>query len=156
MKGLQARVKKLLSKDKLSKYEKIQLLDDLYWADWSELDRDYSKRIDGIFDYLKSDKLSNEEIAKLLSLYNNLQGVHVTEFANIIKDIYQEDRIRFLKSLNLNKDEAINLVYIFKAYEVFEDGDEEFEEIENLNALDAEELDTARSFYSMFRAICDT
>lgn len=156
MKELQERVKMLLSKDKLSKNEMIQLLDDLYWADWSEFNEIYSNKIEELFKYLESGNLSKEEIAKVLSLYNNLEGIYTIEFANIIKEIYVKDRIKFLKSLNLNKEEAINLVYIFKVYEVFEDGDDEFNEIKKLGKLNSEELGAANTFYSMFRAICDT
>lgn len=156
MKDLQNRVKKLLCKENLSKDEKVQLLDDLYWADWAELNKDYKEQIDEVFSYIRRDDLSKEEIAKVLSLYNNLEGIYVTEFADIIKDYYINDKIKFLRSLHLNPEEAINLVYIFKVYDIFEDGMEEFEAIKNLGILDQDELETAHSFFSKFRAICDT
>lgn len=156
MKDLQNRVKKLLCQEDLSKDEKVQLLDDLYWADWAELNKDYKEQIDQVFSYIGRDDLSKEEIAKVLSLYNNLEGIYVTEFANVIKDYYIKDRVKFLKSLHLNPEEAINLVYIFKVYDIFEDGMEEFESVKDLGKLNQDELETAQSFFSKFRAICDT
>ena len=156
MEEIQKQTEELLAKDSLSLDERVKLFDCLYWADWDELDKDYSKKIDSIFSYIKTGNPKEEEIAKILALYNNLDGAHIEEFAKLIAGLYEKDRIKFLRSLNLNKEEAINLVYVFKIIEVFEDGDEEFQEISSLDKLNEEELDTAKGFFNMYKTICNT
>ena len=156
MDEVQDRVKILLSKKDLSLDEKVQLLDDLYWADWEELDRDYSEQIDALLKHLQTLTLDLREIAKLFNLYNNLEAAHVADFAEIIRNIYIKEKVRFFKALNLNKEEAINLVYVFKLEKVFEDGDKEFNKIVSLNKLNEEELETANTFFNMYRTICNT
>lgn len=133
--------------------DRLKFLEELYWANWEEVGSD---NLEKIFGYLTSRNLEVEEMAKVLSLYNNVAGAYTDKFANIIGNYYREDKIKFFKALNLNKDEAIYLVYIFKMLKIFEDGDKEYEEVKNLNKLTDEELDTANMFFTMYRTICHT
>lgn len=133
--------------------DRLKFLEELYWANWEEVGSD---NLEKIFGYLTSRSLEVEEMAKVLSLYNNVAGAYTDKFANIIGNYYREDKIKFFKALNLNKDEAIYLVYIFKMLKIFEDGDKEYEEVKNLNKLTDEELDTANMFFTMYRTICHT
>ncbi|NLY66712.1 MAG: hypothetical protein GX069_04060 [Tissierellia bacterium] len=133
--------------------DRLKFLEELYWANWEEIGSD---NLEKIFGYLTSRSLEVEEMAKVLSLYNNVAGAYTDKFANIIGNYYREDKIKFFKALNLNKDEAIYLVYIFKMLKIFEDGDKEYEEVKNLNKLTDEELDTANMFFTMYRTICHT
>lgn len=142
-----------LNKSSSSLEDRIQLLEELYWANWEELGSD---DIDKIFEYLSSNDLEVREISKALSLYNNVAGMHTEKFAHIIATYYINDRIKFFKALNLNRDEAIHLVYIFKMLKIFEDWDKEYTEIKSTNELTDEELDTANTFFSMFKTICNT
>lgn len=86
------------------------MLEELYWANWEELRSD---DIDKIFEYLSSNDLEVQEMSKVLSLYNNVAGAYTEKFARVIANYDIKDRIKFFKALNLNKDEAIHLVYIF-------------------------------------------
>lgn len=133
--------------------DRLKFLEELYWANWEEVGSD---NLEKIFGYLTSRNLEVEEMAKALSLYNNVAGAYTDKFANIIGNYYREDKIKFFKALNLNKDEAIYLVYIFKMLKIFKDGDKEYEEVKNLNKLTDEELDTANMFFTMYRTICHT
>lgn len=133
--------------------DRLKFLEELYWANWEEIGSD---NLEKIFGYLTSRSLEVEEMAKVLSLYNNVAGAYTDKFANIIGNYYREDKIKFFKALNLNKDEAIYLVYIFKMLKIFEDGDKEYEEVKNLNKLTDEKLDTANMFFTMYRTICHT
>lgn len=133
--------------------DRLKFLEELYWANWEEIGSD---NLEKIFGYLTSRSLEVEEMAKVLSLYNNVAGAYTDKFANIIGNYYREDKIKFFKALNLNKDEAIYLVYIFKMLKIFEDGDKEYEEVKDLNKLTDEELDTANMFFTMYRTICHT
>lgn len=146
----------LLNIDNPSLEDRLKLLEELYWASWGELDEKYPDRVDKIFQYLKSNDLRIQEIAKILSLYNNIEGAHTDEFSQIIADYYIKDIVKFIKALNLNKEEAINLVYIFRNLKVFEDEEKEYEEVSSIEVLTEEELETARTFYSMFKTICNT
>lgn len=147
---------KLLNISNPSLDERLDLLDELYWADWSVLDEEYPEEVDKIFQYLTSYELGIEEISKLLSLYNNIEGAHTDKFSRIIADYYLKDRLKFFKALNLNKDEAINLVYIFRMLGIFEEEEIEFEEVKSSGELSEEELGTARTFYTMYKTICHT
>ncbi len=131
-------------------------LDELYWADWEEISQD-KKELNIIFEYINDHSSKNlEELSKILKLYNNPSGLFTDEFANLVGEIYLKDKIRFIKALNLVKDEAINLVYIFRMKNIFVDEDKEFISILNSNKLSQEELDTASTFIKMYKTICST
>ena len=76
--------------------------------------------------------------------------------AEIIADLYKEDRIDFIKALNLSIDGAPHLVYIFRVRGIFEDEDEEFNEVKSFGRLNEVELEAANTFYSMYKNICNT
>ena len=129
-------------------------LEELYWADWDELSRTEG-RIEEIFNYLNEFELFElEELAQILKLYNNPSGAHTIEFAKLTGDIYNKDKVKFIKALNLVQDEIPNLVYAFRLENVFEDEDEELNEIINLNKLSGEEIETAKFFFKMYKTIC--
>lgn len=129
-------------------------IEELYWSDWDELSND---RLNEIFQYIKDYKSrSIEELAEILRLYSNPSGKYTIEFANIIGEIYKNDKVRFIKALNLVKDEAINLVYVFRMQGIFIDEDKEIAEILGSNKLSEEEIDTANSLLKMYKTICAT
>ena len=148
-------VKALLEKEQLDKEEKIYLFDELYWTNWQELDKSPSL-VEKAFDYMRDDNLSIEEISKILPLYNNPEGAHADEFSEITIDLYKKDRIKFLRALALNPDEAINLVYIFRLLKPFEDGDEELDSVREEGGLTPEEDEIAVTFFAMYKTICNT
>lgn len=155
MEELGKKIKQFIERD-LNLDERVQLLDDLYWTDLNLLSQNCSEEIKEILKYLKSKPLDIKEIAQTLSLYNNLSGAYIEEFSDIIINFYEKDKIKFFKALNLNKDESMNLVYIFRTAKTFEDEDKEFEEVLVSNKLTDEEIDTARSFYYQYETICRT
>lgn len=131
-------------------------IEELYWVDWDELSTNPHK-LNEIFQYIKDyDSRSIEELAQILRLYNNPSGQYTVEFANIVGEIYKKDKIKFIKALNLVKDEGINLVYIFRMQKVFDDEDREIAEAINSHKLSAEEIDTANTFLKMYKTICVT
>lgn len=136
--------------------DRLILLEELYWANWAELDDNYPDKVEKVFKYLKTSELTVEEISKVLPLYNNIEGAHIDEFSEIIADLYRENRINFIKALNLSIDEAPHLVYIFRTMKIFDDGDKEFDEVKSSEALSEEELEAANTFYSMYKNICNT
>lgn len=128
-------------------------LEELYWEDWDELDK--NQEIDRIFDFLRDFQAREiDELAGILRLYNNPSGAYTVEFANIIADIYRYSKLKFIKALNLVKDETINLVYIVRNLKVFTDEDEELKEILQIEDLTEEEKDTAINFFQMYKNIC--
>lgn len=147
---------KLLNTDNPPLENRLKLLEELYWANWAELDVNFPEDVDKIFNYLRSNDLGIQEMAKVLPLYNNIEGAYTKKFAQIIADYYIEDKMKFIKALNLNKEEAINLVYIFRNLKVFEDEKKEYSEIESKEVLTEEELETARTLFSMYKNICNT
>lgn len=155
-KSLKNLIIKYINKEELDLKYKVQLLDDLYWTDWDQLKNDPDIQIDKLFDYLQSENLSIEEISKVVNLYNNLDGAYTFEFAEIIANLYKKDTIKFFQGLNLNPDETINLVYVFRMVDVFDDGDIELQKIKEMNKLTAEEISTANTFFNMYDTICNT
>lgn len=155
-KSLERNIVDYMHKSELSVEEGLELIDNLYWADWDLLDKEYPEVIDKIFQYLNKDNLSNEEISQILKLYNNPHGAYVEEFANIIANLYKKDKAIFIKSLNLEQEEAINLVYTFRNYDIKLDQDQELLDIMNSDLISAEELDTAEKFIKMYQNICNT
>lgn len=147
---------KLINLESPSLEDRLILLEELYWANWRELDGQYSNEVKKVFEYLKTSDLTIEEMSKVLPLYNNIEGAHTQEFAQIIADLYRKNRINFIKALSLSIDEAPHLVYIFRAMEIFNDGDEEFNEVKSSNKLSEKEVEAARTFYSMYKNICNT
>lgn len=142
-----------LNKTNPSLEEKVGMLDELYWTDLKALE---AEDMDKIFEYISSDNLELEEMAKVLSLYNNISGSYTEEIGKIIVNYYLNDRIKFFKALSLNSDEAIHLVYIFRSNKVFEDEGKEYKEIESSNQLADEELEVANMFFNMYKTICNT
>lgn len=155
-KSLKNLIIKYINKEELDLKYKVQLLDDLYWTDWDQLKNDPDIQIDKLFDYLQSENLSIEEISKVVNLYNNLDGAYTFEFAEIIANLYKKDTIKFFQGLNLNPDETINLVYVFRMVDVFDDGDIELQKIKEMNKLTKEEISTANTFFNMYETICNT
>jgi len=131
-------------------------MEDLYWADWDEIGENPNE-LKTIFHYIKnSSEFSLEELSIVLKLYNNPHGAYTIEFAKIVSEIYIKDKIKFIKALNLEKDEIQNLVYAFRMEKVFEDEDIELSEIISLNKLSQDEIDTANFFFEMYKTICSS
>ena len=129
-------------------------LEELYWGDWDELAKEEGQ-IEEIFNYLNRFKeLELKELSQVLKLYNNPSGAHTIEFAKLTADIYNSNKVRFIKALHLVQDEIPNLVYAFRLENVFENEDEEFDEIVSLNKLSQEEVETANFFFKMYKRIC--
>lgn len=155
-KSLEADIVEYMNKSELNAEEGLELLDNLYWVDWDLLDKEYPEVIDRIFQYLYKDNLSNEEISQILKLYNNPHGAYVEEFANIIANLYKKEKTIFIKSLNLEQEETINLVYIFRTHDIKLDEDQELLNIIKSNLITPEELDTAEKLIKMYQNICNT
>ncbi|WP_313756073.1 hypothetical protein [Tissierella sp.] len=131
-------------------------IEELYWIDLAEL-LNKPDELNEIFEYIKDyNSRSIQELAQILRLYSNPSGVFTKEFAEIIRNVYRYNKIKFIKALNLIKDESINLVYVFRSKEVFEDVDKEVFEILNSNRLSEEEIDTTDTFFKMYKTICAT
>lgn len=131
-------------------------MEDLYWADWDEIGKN-SSEFKTIFNYIEnSNNFGLEELSGVLKLYNNPHGAYTIEFAKIVSEIYIRDKIKFIKALNLVKEEIPNLVYAFRMEKVFENEDIELNQILSLNKLSQEEIDTANFFFKMYKTICSS
>ncbi len=131
-------------------------IEELYWIDWNEISRK-PEELNEIFAYIRDyDSRNIEELGKILKLYSNPSGEFTIEFAKIAGEIYKNDKIKFIKALNLVRDEAINLVYVFRMEKIFEDEDKEYTEILSSNQLTEEEIDTTYTFFKMYKTICAT
>lgn len=155
-KSLERKIIDLINKENLSKEESVELIDELYWADWNILEEEDSEIVEKIFDYLSRDDLSYEETSKLLKLYNNLDGAYIMRFANLILNIYKNHKKKFLKSLNLEKEEAINLVYIFRMNDIKLDEDKAMISLIDSDQLTEEEKNTGKDLLKMYENICNT
>lgn len=145
-----------INKDNLTKEESVELIEDLYWADWDLLNDKYMDQIPKIFSYLRNDDHSQEEVSQILKLYNNPHGAYVDEFSDIIIELYKRHRLKFIKSLNMEKDEMSNLVYLFRNNNVVIDQDVELLDIIKSDRLSEEEKDTGRFLIKMYDNICNT
>lgn len=150
------RIIESIDKDVLMKEESLELLDDLYWADWDFLNDKYPRHIDKIFKFLKKDSFSKEEVSLIVKLYNNPHGAYVDEFSDIILYLYKNNKSKFIKSLNLERDETSNLVYLFRNHTVVIDEDEELLDIIQSEGLTDEERDTGEYFIKMYEKVCNT
>lgn len=132
-------------------------IEDLYWSDLEELDKDENKRKE-VFFYLEDyENRDIDELSQIVRLYSNPSGVLTDEFANLIANFYKKDKIKFMKALHLSKDEIAYLVYVFRNLKVFEGDDEgatEEKEIIDSNKLSDEELETVDEFFKMYKMIC--
>ena len=127
-------------------------LEELYWGDFDEL-----SKIEAVFNYLNEfESFQLDELSQVLRLYNNPSGAHTIEFAKLTGDIYNKDKIRFIKALHLVQDEIPSLVYAFRLEDVFADEEVELNEIIKLNKLSSEEIETARFFFKMYKRICSS
>ena len=145
-----------INKDNLTKEESVELIEDLYWVDWDLLNDKYMDQIPKIFSYLRNDDHSQEEVSQILKLYNNPHGAYVDEFSDIIIELYKRHRLKFIKSLNMEKDEMSNLVYLFRNNNVVIDQDVELLDIIKSDRLSEEEKDTGRFLIKMYDNICNT
>lgn len=129
-------------------------LEELFWADWDEIKED-EKKSKEIFSYIENyESLELDEVASILKLYNNPNGVYTLKFAEIIGKIYKTDKIRFIKALSLVEDEIPNLVYAFRLENVFDNEDVELNKILEKDKLSGEEIETANFFFKMYKKIC--
>ena len=144
---------KIINKRRGDNMGKINI-EDLYWEDWDELSKNKDE-IDRIFHYLKDFEAREiDELAHILTLYNNPSGAYTVEFANIIADLYRYSKIKFIKALGIVKDESINLVYVFRNLKVFTDEDEELKEILGIEELSQGDKEVAKDFFQMYKNIC--
>lgn len=150
------RIVELINKDSMSSDDRLELLDELYWADFSKLKSDYPEGINKILIYLREEDFSIEEISLIQKLYANPEGAYVEEFGEIIINLYKKDKIKFIKALHLNIDEAENLSYLFRNNKVFQDVDIELQEILATKGLTEEEEETANAFFKMYKKVCNT
>lgn len=150
-----------VNKIKLSQDEKKDFFYQLTLLDWNKTTKDYGKEFnDRIMQIVLKDNIDDlDNIAKIIELYNNVYGIYTLEFAEVIVEIYGRDKIKFIKGLNLVKDEAINIVYAFRLKNIFVDELEaktDEEEILKSTALSNEEKETAKMFFKMYQTICFT
>ncbi|TJX14985.1 hypothetical protein E9840_04585 [Tissierella creatinini] len=146
----------LLNKDTMSSDDRLELLDELYWADFNELGSNHPQAIKKIFLFLRKDNFSIEEISLIQKLYSNPDGAYIEDFSPIIINLYKLDKIKFIKALYLNIDQAENLAYLFRNNKVFEDEDRELEEILATKQLTREEEEAVEAFFKMYKKICRT
>lgn len=146
----------LINRDILTKDENLELIEELYWADWDLLKDKYPNYIDKIFLHLKKDNFSNEEISQILKLYNNPHGAYINEFSDIILSLYKKNKTIFIKSLNMEKEETINLVYLFRNHFIEVDEDLELLGIIESDELTEEERATAESLIKAYKHACST
>ncbi len=146
----------LINKELLSAEERKELLDSLYWTDWSKLNNDYPNEVKKIFTFLRNTEFNEEEIALIQKLYNNPDGAYVEEFSYIISKLYREDKIKFLKALHLAPEEGGNLAYLFRNKRIIENVELELEEILKSNKLTNDELLTTSAFFRTYENLCKT
>lgn len=154
--SLEEKIIEDINKNTLTKEESIELIEDLYWADWDLLNDKYKNHLPKIFNYLRKDNHSQEEISQIMKLYNNPHGAYVDEFSDIIIELYKKDRVKFIISLNMEKDEISNLVYLFRNNNVVIDEDEELLDIIQSDKLSEEEKETGNFFIKMYENVCNT
>lgn len=150
------RIVDLIDNTSLSGDERLELLDELYWADWSKLKADYPEDIEKIFDFLRKSTFNPKETSLILKLYNNPEGAFIEEFSIIIAELYNKDRVGFIKALRIDPDEGEILAYLFRNMKIFEDMDSELNHIVNNDYLSEEEKDVARSFFRIYENLCNT
>lgn len=150
------RIIDLIYNTSLSGDERLELLDELYWADWARLKANYPEDIEKIFDFLRKSIFNPEEISLILKLYNNPDGAFIEEFSIIIAELYNKDRIGFIKALSIDPDEGEILAYLFRNMKIFEDTDSELNHIVHNDYLSEEEKDVARSFFRIYENLCNT
>ena len=155
-KSLEEEIIDYIDKDSLSLDKSLELIDDLYWADWDILKDEYPEKIEKIFDYLRREDLSDRELSQILKLYNNPHGAYIDEFAKLILDIYKRNKEVFLRALNLESEEGINLVYIFRMNDIKLDEDRDLMGLISSGKLSQEEKETADDFLKMYENICNT
>lgn len=146
----------LISKEVLTSSERLVLLEEIYWMNWSRLSKESPDTLGKIFTFLRNSEFNEEEKSLILKLYNNPDGAYIEEFSYIITKFYREDRTEFFKSLQLVPDELDNLAYLFRNKRIFEDGDVELEEIINTNKLTNDEKETTEAFFAMYKNLCNT
>ena len=154
-KTVEEKIIEFINKKTLTEDESLELIEELYWADWDRL-KENPHHIDKIFAHLKREDLSNKEISKMFKLYNNPHGAYIDEFSNIIVDLYYKDRAKFIKSLNIEKEETVYLIYVFRNYLVELDQDEELQGIIESDKLTQEEKDTANALLKAYEHACST
>lgn len=150
------RIIELINKEALTKEEILELIDELYWVDWEALSSEYPKELKKIFEFLRNEDFNEQEISLIIKLYSNPDGAYVEEFSHIIRKIYSQDRIKFIKGLHLNIDESENLAYLFRNDKVFADGDAELESILAMKKLSEEEEISANAFFKTYKNVCNT
>lgn len=155
-KEMEDKIIETINKKHISREDSLELIDDLYWADWAYIESNHPDDIGKIFDYIEREDLSIEEISGVLRLYNNPDGSYIEKFSRIILEIYKRDKVKFIKALTLEKDEASNLAYLFRNEFVKLDEDKELLELSKSDKLNEEEKETAEGFIKFYENACST
>ena len=155
------RIYTYINKNNLNYDEKKDFFYQLTLLDWNKTSEDYGEDFnDKIIQRVIKENIEDlESISNIILLYNNPYGVYTLEFAQVIAKIYERDKIKFIKGLNLVKDEAINIVYVFRLRKVFIDEKKkkrDLEEMQKSEALSKEEKEIAHTFFKMYETICFT
>lgn len=145
-----------INKENLSHNEKLQLIEELYWADWGILSSEHPKELKKVFEFLRNSNFNEEEMSLLLKLYSNPEGAYVEEFSFIITKLYKLNKAKFIKALSLNMDEAENIAYLFRNNKLIEDGETELAEILATNELNEDEVILANRFFKTYKNVCNT
>lgn len=146
----------LIARTSLSQEERLELLEQLYWADWAMLKKNNPDDVEKIFKFLKESTFNPREISLIIRLYNNSDGAFIEEFSLIIAGLYMEDRTSFIQALCMNPDEGEILAYLFRNMKIFEDLDSELKLILHNDNLSEGEKDVARSFFRIYENLCNT
>lgn len=145
-----------INKENLSHNEKLQLIEELYWADWGILSSEHPEELKKVFEFLRNSNFNEEEMSLLLKLYSNPEGAYVEEFSFIITKLYKLNKAKFIKALSLNMDEAENIAYLFRNNKLIEDGETELAEILATNELNEDEVILANRFFKTYKNVCNT
>src|SRR5699024_2880109 len=146
------------NKSELTDTERKDFFYHLTLLDWNNIAKDYGESFnDKILKKIMNEKIEDlETMSNAILLYNNPYGIYTLEFGKLITKFYLKDKIKFIKALNLVKDETINIVYVFRLERIFPDDytEDDSAEIQASNMLTDEEKETARMFFKMYRNIC--
>ncbi len=141
-----------LIKNKDPKYKRGEVLEELYWSPLGEISNEDLKNTIG--PYLM-ETTNAEDYIGVQKLYSNPEGAHIDFFEDIIMSLYKKDPLTFIRAVNENPDEGMNVLYIFRNKGVFLNPEASKEELLNITS-DRQMEEMINSFFRYYDNICST
>lgn len=139
-------------KEDSDKINKDKIIEELYWSSLNSISKEEMQSI--VKPFLMESTTINEYSA-IQKLYSNPEGAHIDFFEEIIISLYKRDPFTFIRAVNENPDEGMNVLYIFRNKAFFVQAEKSKQELLD-KTNDSQTKEMIDTFFRYYDTICST